>query len=531
MASEDRAKDIPAPPLAGPPAKVPTEKELARKVRKREFDRRAQRQARERTRNRIAELEAQVKELSKDDSTRLSACMEQLAAVTRERDRFVDTFKSIEQVMSNHALPVRRAPAARPPPRARQPGPTTNPGAAVLMRPPSLHSCSAPLSPMSGTPSVADAYVFHGRGFGNELAGFGPVPNRLSAPPSVHGSTSASDNQDVIEELEEDDGNEGGNDAGVVIAPPPELPCECTATPAGHAQPRFNIWRAVNQILCKGHLAPEEVQVAEDADDEDIPVRVLIEGWDAVAESRPLSKLWKKLRGVDEVLFCTRPPKERLAILRIMHMQFKYLFDPTPEQNAKLPRWYLKRPSQSIPHSCAIDFLVWPGLRERFVFGQHAYCGNKFWELFAPNLHIMWPFEFSDAYRKCSVTGRYQISPLFEQRIMDINAWAMGPDFFARYPELMADMPTSQSIGQSLIPVRTPPPVPQQASLPRLREQEEQLLPEEQEPPQDLIDCTQAMQVFSPGIYSMVSPAFEAEYTPPIFDANDVSYGPLSECF
>ncbi|CCF36930.1 hypothetical protein CH063_08385, partial [Colletotrichum higginsianum] len=81
----------------------------------------------------------------------------------------------------------------------------------------------------------------------------------------------------------------------------------------------------------------------------------------------------------------------------------------------------------------------------------HHYCNNQFWDLFSPNLHLLWPFEFRDAYKKSVVTGQYQISPMFEQRIADINAWTMGGDFFARFPELVADIPSFQSVLRSLM--------------------------------------------------------------------------------
>ncbi|GKT40346.1 uncharacterized protein ColSpa_00527 [Colletotrichum spaethianum] len=521
MASSGQ-NDSPTPASGDPPAKIPSEKELARKIRKRELDRRAQRQARERTRNRIAELEAQVKELRKDDSTRLSACMEQLAATTRERDRLLDTFKSIEQTIRDHVLPSRPTPAAQKlsppaPPRSLPSSQDT-----MLTGLPA-HSYEAPIGLLPQIPSIVDANAFYGSGCDNGHGVIGTAPNGVSASsvhaPSVHAPSSTSDSQDLVEELEDDDRDENHDDPNVIV-PPPESPCDCVTvrTPAGPALPRVNVWRAVNQVLAKKCRISREAHVTEDANDEDIPVRALLEGWDAVATSRPLSKLWKKLRRVDKLCFQTCPPTERLAILRTMHLLLQYHSDPTPERHSKLPKWYLKR----------------PGLRERFVFGQHHYCNNQFWELFGPNFHMLWPFEFRDAYKKSVVTGKYQISSMFEERIMDINAWTMGHQFFDRFPELIADIPTFQSIGQSLTPAVTSPPMSQQASLSQLKEREEHLLLEqaaEKQSSQDVIDCTQAMQVFPPGLYSMAPSEFMNEFTSHGFDANGASYGPLPGYF
>ncbi|KAK6213741.1 bzip transcription factor [Colletotrichum tabaci] len=567
--------DAPTPASASrsPPAKVPSEKELARKIRKRELDRRAQRQARERTRNRIAELEALVKELRKDDSTRLSACMEQLAAVTCERDRLLDAFKSIDQTIRNH-VPSRPSPqgtgtrttaaaaAAKLPSPA--PPPRSLPDPRDVIRDPMLtglpaHSYVAPIGLLPQTPSsssVFDAHAYHGSGQGL----VGSVPNGLSATrlhaSSVDAPSSTSDSQDFVEEPDDNDDNNDNNDNDDgdgdeahddprVIVPPPATPCDCgtARTPSGSSPPKVNVWRAVNQVLAKRCRISRRAHAAEDADDEDVPVRAILEGWEAAAESRPLSRLWKKLRRVDELCFQVCPPTERLAILRMMHLLLQYHSDPTPDRHAKLPTWFLKRPSQAIPHSYAIDFFVWPGVRERFVFGQHHYCNNQFWDLFSPNLHLLWPFEFRDAYKKSVVTGQYQISPMFEQRIADINAWTMGGDFFARFPELVADIPSFQSVLRSLSSPPPPPPLaspmPQQASLSRLKERGERLLlleqqaaAEEDQSTQEGMDCTHAMQAFPPGLYSMAPPGFMDEFIPQSFDANGVgSYEPMSGYF
>lgn len=91
-----------------------------------------------------------------------------------------------------------------------------------------------------------------------------------------------------------------------------------------------------------------------------------------------------------------------------------------------------------------------PGVRERFVFAQHQYCSNLFWKVFANSFRIMWPFEFRDCYRRNVETGRYTVSPEFEDRIRDINSWTMSADFFSHFPEMYADIPAYQEIPRSL---------------------------------------------------------------------------------
>ncbi|GKT97073.1 BZIP transcription factor [Colletotrichum tofieldiae] len=81
----------------------------------------------------------------------------------------------------------------------------------------------------------------------------------------------------------------------------------------------------------------------EDEMVDDIPVRVILDGWDAVEHSRNLPPLWKRLRRIDTLQFRNCPDTERLAILKFMHLLLRYQAEPTIEQCARLPTWYLSR--------------------------------------------------------------------------------------------------------------------------------------------------------------------------------------------
>ena len=69
----------------------------SRRMRKRELDRRCQRIARERTKNRIAYLEGLVEDFRKQDSTgQVATLMKQLSDMGKERDTLVKTLQSIQ---------------------------------------------------------------------------------------------------------------------------------------------------------------------------------------------------------------------------------------------------------------------------------------------------------------------------------------------------------------------------------------------------------------------------------------------------
>jgi hypothetical protein len=103
---------------------------------------------------------------------------------------------------------------------------------------------------------------------------------------------------------------------------------------------------------------------------------------------------------------------------------------------------------------------VRPGIRERFIFHQHQYCSNIFWQVFASSLRVLWPFEFRDAHTINIETGQYTISDAFDQRINDINAWTMTRDIFDRWPEFYSDIPAYPHLNKQ---ISYKPPVPVQA--------------------------------------------------------------------
>jgi hypothetical protein len=89
-------------------------------------------------------------------------------------------------------------------------------------------------------------------------------------------------------------------------------------------------------------------------------------------------------------------------------------------------------------------------MRERLVFSQHQYCTNAFWDLLQANFKILWPATFQDTFFQNTQTGKYHISPIFEDRIRDINVWTMSTDFFTHYPELVDDIPALMGIPASM---------------------------------------------------------------------------------
>ncbi|KAL0935610.1 bZIP transcription factor [Colletotrichum truncatum] len=435
-----------------------TDDAATRRAKKRELDRRAQRAARERNRNRIAYLEATIQAMSEQESnSRIANLMNQLADMTRQRDNLEKVLSSIETSIQVHRegkkveSSTRSDQASQPLNVASDPQdwPDDHAAADILamnvMDDVVLDDFTPDACTVTWGLPVPDTAVLD-FGTATEFSRVVQGPSSLTLPgnPNLE-SFPKSASPPSARHLGPGDG---------VIVPEPDSACECLASRHDPGTPGVpsttSIWRYANEALGAREMLSTNVLALEDEMNEHIPIRVILEGWDAVERSEKLPPLWKKLRRTDSLQFRNCPNTERLAILRLMHRLLRYQAEATVEQCAKLPAWYLSRPSQSLPHSSAIDFFVWPGVRERFVFSQHQYCSNLFWKVFADSFRIMWPFEFRDCYRRNVETGRYCMSPEFEQRIQNINSWTMSTDFFNHFPEMYSDIPVYQEIPKPL---------------------------------------------------------------------------------
>ncbi|KAI3573087.1 hypothetical protein IWW34DRAFT_636189 [Fusarium oxysporum f. sp. albedinis] len=77
----------------------------ARRLKKREVDRKAQRSARERTKRRIAQLESMVENLRQNDTeAQITSLMDQLGHVTKERDTLLGVLDSLGSTIRCHLV-------------------------------------------------------------------------------------------------------------------------------------------------------------------------------------------------------------------------------------------------------------------------------------------------------------------------------------------------------------------------------------------------------------------------------------------
>ncbi|RMZ76234.1 hypothetical protein DV738_g5077, partial [Chaetothyriales sp. CBS 135597] len=342
----------------------------ARRLKKREIDRRCQRQARERTKSRIAYLEGLVESLRQSDGDdRSVALLRRIEETEKERDALAQALRDVQKAIGGY----------RPVDEKVEPGNNSPLLKYIQQAPPDeplQHRSVITNTPYSQSGNMSSA-----------------IPAPVTMPVGNHMDT------------------------------PTGTPPTTTASLASPAS----------------GITPEEDMLAED-----VPVRAILEGWDSVEQQIGMPISWAALRNIEQRIFSNCAPVTRLAVLVMMHLLLRYHRDPSPARYSKIPPWYLPRPSsQSLKHSYAINYLIWPGLRERFVFYQHYYCGNSFWNALPACLTINWPYDLRDCFIQRWDSGTFEISPLFRECITNIYNWQLSPEMFNRYPELRSDVPCS----------------------------------------------------------------------------------------
>lgn len=319
----------------------------ARRAKKREQDRHAQRVARERTRNRIIYLEAVVSELKQQNTTKqMQDLWKQHEQITAQRDSLVQTLRAVERALhagkraqlDNNTAPLTQPAASRE--EDNDPSSCiTGSDLDTNLQPNldfDLSSAQSLFYPASESWPAPDG------SYPTQSATVAPEPSAASESGLGSGYMTIHEPDPLFCTQNEDP-----------IVPRPTGACDCSpqavtseqSAPREHGRGQLNLWRFANETLSESVEWSVQANRIEDGLELDTPVRAVLEGWDAVEQRAggTLLPSWRKLRHIDEMLFSTCAKTERLAILRIMHSLLRYHQDPSPERRAALPQWYLAR--------------------------------------------------------------------------------------------------------------------------------------------------------------------------------------------
>ncbi|KEF63532.1 uncharacterized protein A1O9_01510 [Exophiala aquamarina CBS 119918] len=201
------------------------------------------------------------------------------------------------------------------------------------------------------------------------------------------------------------------------------------------------LWYLAGSILASILEAPDQ-QLTPSKYSEDIAVRAVLHGWSTPASRYNLDAGWQWLRHLDEALYSSLGIPERLAILRIMRLQYLAQVHPETKHLLPLPDYLKARPAQlHVDHDPLVEHFVWPGVREHILFSPRKYATNKFMDEFREQSKFVWPFEPENTFMRNTMTGLYSYSPAFIERQKDLRCWTMRSDFFEKFPELRTDIP------------------------------------------------------------------------------------------
>ncbi|KAH7306140.1 hypothetical protein BKA65DRAFT_578295 [Rhexocercosporidium sp. MPI-PUGE-AT-0058] len=218
---------------------------------------------------------------------------------------------------------------------------------------------------------------------------------------------------------------------------------------AAFSKSRTSIQSEIITTFCQ-HLnksiatLPNTIICSNDAQNQNMLIRAVLYGWSTIESMPRLCPLWTILQHVDRSLFKETPAIERFVLLRHIHMMMLHKTDALGAR--QLPIWYRYRPAQVIyDHHPSIDYLGWPGLRERLVLSGSLRITDQFWAMFGSCFVFEWPYTVTACYETTATTGMLRYSPLFDVESLNIDSCRMKPQFFEAFPEMADDIRTATS--------------------------------------------------------------------------------------
>ncbi len=421
--------------------------------RKRECDREAQRQIRLKTKNHIAHLESLVDTLQEahHDAGRVSELVTQLKANQKEIARLHEVIRSIGKLVEsvaqddNTLAGDKRENSSSEPEsgcRSRTGDPGINPPKSEEAVSPTLVDSAVADTASGSTPQETpeDCRAKAPTSPESEDSGLAAIPGSLQLPCPALGPQEFDQGWTLSSSIH-------ASDCQALVLPDWEqqrITNEINAIAEQIVQDRTldgRLWYLAGSLLNVILNMPRKFQTPM-AYDQDIPVRAVLHGWATVEERYYLDPGWIWLRHLDQVLYSNLGVPERLAIVRMMRLQYQAQVQPYLTSSLPLPGFMQARPAQKfMEHDPLMEHFVWPGMREQILFAPRKYATNKFMDSFRAHCRFVWPHNPEDTFLRDNLTGLYSYSSDFVQRQNDLRCWTMRSDFFKIFPELVQDIP------------------------------------------------------------------------------------------
>ena len=413
-----------------------------RAERKREIDRLAQRAIRERTKNRIAFLEQKLASLESCDR------QGEISNLTKIIDNLRNDNMCLQSAMRKMRFAINEALDG------------VEGASSQSQDTPRPCGCSCQTNGTSGSPE-GDT-VRHGAFSSTAESDFIELPPETAqqAPPDI--STTQSMMNGMASGMTSLEGFFGSNGAVPVSVmntiydmPNPEFmqwqqltfsPLDYRMRVTGNSEVTVakdvEKWNVLNRAFAKCMDSVQKGPASNFAPHLHVPCRVAIWGWDSVGEDAN-HPIWAALRSVDQRVFGSWTYKaQRIALICVYQTLLQYRGNPTKENLARVPKWFRPRPAQDkVQHPVAVDFLIWPGMRDRFVFEHDNYTRTgEFSAAFVNNFNFHWPHTEEAICTFSPTSQTYELSQIFLEYVYDFKNWTMKPDFFRKFPEMQHDV-------------------------------------------------------------------------------------------
>ncbi|RFU33263.1 hypothetical protein B7463_g3048, partial [Scytalidium lignicola] len=389
-------------------SKRPNRRSLASSqiAKKRELDRAAQRASRERARNRMAFLEEKLQRLEADDKqAQISELMSVIGDLRNENSQLRAALLKIRSWADISTQPNTDDQKTSASPTSQSPSPS----AGLL----DLINGSTPQAPV-------DQALDHAVGDLTAQACQESTNRSFDSDINERGSRPLFDIDDLEMSVM------GANMPASAWNEPTDLPYQCNIPsplhglvdfdPASFFWPSYpstsngcyspssvvpdeEKWSFGNEAYTFGVESSKKTSTNLNTIDPHAPFKAILWGWDVVDEEQRSHPMWTALRKVDEQIFGNWQSKaQKIALMFVTHRLLIYRSNPTQENLERVPSFLRPRPSQErIQHPLVIDFLIWPGLRDRLVFSHEKYTRTgEFSAMYCNCLRFHWPFPDTD---------------------------------------------------------------------------------------------------------------------------------------
>lgn len=307
-----------------------------RRLKKRELDRKAQRMARERTKNRITHLEAVVAHLKQGDTdSRILSLMDHLSRVTNERDKLLSAMESLSFVIRGHIQDATGGSDRGGSSSAVENIPVLPAQSNDTAETSSFPDTQAPSIPPTDTSmDLLDPQLWLDTELALPTSGTGLVNGNFSDDllNDPYSSREIAIMPTLLGTLPWD--MSPGED---VIVPPSPPECSCASSED------TNLWRAANVALTWPCRDTRQEPTMQDTNCEDVVIRAITEGWESVESRGIMMESWHRLRKLDDIFWHKCQPTERLAILTLISWLIEHPGGPSPKRQASLPKWLRAR--------------------------------------------------------------------------------------------------------------------------------------------------------------------------------------------